>query len=217
VANAAGLLLTQFAQYFVPARKAPDNGADVEKMLVRVAALLDAFSTSFVALRKGYNQFGSEMALPHHRNPADVTPLDSAADAREVIAYLLDWTADGNARVQELTSAYADIMIHQVALLNGLMEGVRSLLHRLGPTEIDREVASSPLKLGPISLPRILWPFRGGARWRRFVKRHRELTEEDREITSAVFGAEFARAYAGVVGENFTERGPKQLNDTNRR
>jgi hypothetical protein len=201
VGMAAAQLLAQFAQYLVPSRKPPATAADMEKIVVRVAAVLEAFGSSYVAQRRGHDQFGNEMALPHHRDGGDRQFLNETKDPKEVLAYLLDWTVEGNTRVEELTSAYADLMIHNVALLNGMMEGVRSLLHRLGPAQIEKDIGS------------VMWPFRTGARWKQYVKRHREFTEEDREITSAIFGAEFARAYAGVVGENLADNAPKRLND----
>ncbi|MCC7540822.1 MAG: FHA domain-containing protein [Deltaproteobacteria bacterium] len=185
-------MLSQFAQYYVPGGKSPSTPQDVERLLGLVAAALEAYSKSFVELRKGHDQFATEMAL---RSMGEETPLHSAKEAREVLAYLLDWSVDGTPRIQELTAAFADIMIHQVALLNGLMEGVRGLLQKLSPQQIERDVGKG------------VWPFGGaGTKWKRYVQRHREFVEEERQITSAVFGAEFARAYATVVGEQFDDQ-----------
>ena len=140
-------------------------------------------------------------------------PLSAPNDARQVLSYLLDWTVDAQGRVQELASAYADIMIHQVALLNGMVEGVRSLLFQIGPAAIAYELANTP---GPKFL-RSIWPFRSGALWKRYAQRHAELTEEDRQMTKALFGHKFLEAYGGVVGKNFTDSGPPRLNEANRR
>jgi predicted component of type VI protein secretion system len=189
----AAQILSEFAKALVPGLML-SSLADVEKLLARAATLLETSARAFVELRKGYEQFGAEMAVGLINEP---TPLHLSKDPAEVLRYLLDPNADVSARVQELTSAYADIMIHQVALLNGMMEGVRSLLQRLSPSEIEREMAAR----------RRRWlPFRAGALWRRFVERHREFSEEDRQLSAAVFGTDFARAYAAVVGE---EQSPK--------
>ena len=83
---------------------------------------------------------------------------------------------------------YADLMIHQVALINGMLEGARGLLARLDPGEIERSVTAA-------------WPTRGAALWKQYMQRHRELMESDRLLTEALFGPEFARAYAEVGGE----------------
>jgi type VI secretion system protein len=152
--------------------------------------LLEAFSKAFIELRKGTEQFGSEMAV---RVSSQRTPLGHAGQVHEVLAYLLDWRLENDGRIEELTSAFVDIMVHQVALLNGIMEGVKGLLQRLGPENIDRDLA----KRGGA------WPFRARARWNRFVERHRELLEESRQLASTIFGPEFARAYAMASGERF--------------
>ena len=68
------------------------------------------------------------------------------------------------------------------------MEGVRSLLARLAPEEIERGVTSG-------------WPTRAAATWKQYMERYRELAGEDKNVTSIVFGPEFARAYAEVGGE----------------
>jgi type VI secretion system protein len=181
-------VLGDFSTALLPSLKLTSLG-DVEKLLVRAATVLETSARAFVELRKGHAEFGAEMAV---RTAGEMTPLHRAKEGREVLAYLLDINADVTARIQEMTSAYADVMVHQVALLNGMMEGVRSLLKRLGPAELERELRE---RGG-------LWPFKKSALWRLFVQRHREYTEEERQLSAAVFGNEFAKAYSAVVGED---------------
>lgn len=193
LAASAAQVVQEFARALTPHQTIAST-SDVEKLLVRAATVLETSARAFVELRKGHEQFGSQMAV---RTASEMTPLTRAQDAREVLAYLLDISGDVTARIQELTSAYADIMLHQVALLNGMMEGVRSLLHRLGPDEIERDLRE---RGGGGIL------FKAAAKWRRFVERHREFTEEERRLSEAVFGREFAKAYSAVVGEEFEEQ-----------
>ena len=115
-------------------------------------------------------------------------PQTPAGTAENVLKYLLDWQAGGAHRTQELVGVYADLMIHQVALINGVMEGARGLLSRLDPGGLERSVSAA-------------WPTRAAALWKHFVQRHRQLVEDDRHLTEAIFGPEFARAYAEVGGE----------------
>ena len=116
----------------------------------RVGALLESFSQAFVELRKGYEQFGEEMALQlvQERNP-----LHDALRAKDVLRYLLDWNVDGNGACSRAQRArFADLALHQVALLSGVMEGVRSMLHRRS----RRSPAQRPAH-------RTRWPRTGGA------------------------------------------------------
>jgi hypothetical protein len=81
---------------------------------------------------------------------------------------------------------FADFGVHQVALLNGITEAVKALLIRLGP-------GSGSGSKGK------MWPFGGGDQKTADVIR--ELLEDDRQLHAAIFGEEFARAYAaGTLG-----------------
>ncbi len=200
-------LVTQLAQYLVPSREPPTQGEEIEGFLVRIATLLQAFGAAFVGLRKGAEEFGSEMAvsLARRGTAGPPTPIDDASDPAKVLEYLLDWRADGEARTAALRSSYADLMTHQVALLSGLMEGVRSLLgRRLAPAEIMRKAEEKARGIQK------LWPFRAGIYWRKYNEIHDELTE-DKEITSSVFGRDFARVYQRALGENFADNDVKRI------
>lgn len=173
----------------------------------RVGALLEAFGQAYVELRKGYEQFGKDMAL---RTNEQDTPLRRTQSGQEVLTYLLDWNEDGLEQVQELTRAFAELAIHQVAMLNGLMEGVRSLLRRLSPQEVSggRPSQSASLTNSPpvpgTGLLDLLLPLRPYKLWNRYVARHRSYAEEDR-FTREVFGRAFARAYYTVTGGQVDE------------
>lgn len=168
-----------------PGDAPPASAAEEERFLSCVEDVLRASAKALVELQKGQEQFGAEMGV---RTIKEYTALHAAGSSEAVLAYLLDWKAGGTARTQELVGVYADLMIHQVALINGLMEGVRGLLSRLSPQEIERGVSAG-------------WATRGAAVWKRYVEMHQQLTGEDQALTSVVFGPEFARAYAEVGGE----------------
>lgn len=177
--------VARLANSIRPGDAPPASPAEEERFLSCVEDVLRASAKALVELQKGQEQFGAEMGV---RTIKEYTALHAAGSAEAVLAYLLDWKAGGSARTQELVGVYADLMIHQVALINGLMEGVRGLLARLSPQEIERGVTSS-------------WPTRGAAVWKRYVEKHEQIAGEDQALTSVVFGPEFARAYAEVGGE----------------
>ncbi len=168
-----------------PDEEPPRSAEEAERFLACVEDVLRASAKAFVELQKGQEQFGREMGV---RTIKEFTPLHAAGTPDNVLKYLLDWQKGGPHRTQELVGVYADLMIHQVALINGVMEGVRSLLARLDPAEIERGASSA-------------WGSRGASAWKAFMLRYRELTEADRNITEHVFGPDFARAYAEVGGE----------------
>ncbi len=180
----------RLAQSLRPEEPPPRTAPEVDRFLSCVEDVLRASAKAFVELQKGQEQFGKEMGV---RTIKEYTALHAAGTPENVLKYLLDWQAGGSHRTQELVGVYADLMIHQVALINGIMEGVRSLLARLAPEEIERGVSSG-------------WPTRAAATWKRYVERHQEIAGEDKNITAIVFGPEFARAYAEVGGEGSGRR-----------
>jgi type VI secretion system protein ImpI len=140
----------------------------------RVNLLLQTFGRSYIELRNGFDQFGKEMGLEVAK---ETTPLRAAQSEADVLDYLVDWEA-GNDRVEQLRRAYTDLALHQVALLNGVMAGVRELLQELSPQSAK---GWRPFSTGDMEKKRL------------------ELLEEDR-FSRVVFGKAFARAYFEVAG-----------------
>jgi len=83
---------------------------------------------------------------------------------------------------------FVDVMIHQIALLNGMREGVRGLLQRLDPELLGKGIGG-------------VWPFNLTKKWEKYTEQHRAFLEEERELTAVLFGPEFAKAYLAIVGD----------------
>lgn len=167
----------------------------------RVGALLESFSQAFVELRKGYEQFGEEMALTlvQERNP-----LHDAKDAKDVLRYMLDWTTDAGGQIRELNRAFADLALHQVALLAGVMEGVRGLLHGLSPQQLSGERNYALARTAGGGILEAIFNGKKARLWKTFADEHMKLSEEDR-FGREVFGRNFARAYFMVTGGHIDE------------
>jgi type VI secretion system protein len=178
-------LVKRLSEALRPGEEPPRSPEEATRFLQCVEDVMRASAKAFVELQKGQEQFGNEMGV---RTIKEFTPLHAAGTAENVLKYLLDWQSGGAHRTQELVGVYADLMIHQVALINGVMEGARGLLSRLDPGGLERSVSAA-------------WPTRAAALWKHFVQRHRQLVDDDRHLTEAIFGPEFARAYAEVGGE----------------
>ncbi len=176
--------LGRFCAELVPELPPPAMADEAEAFLARVRDVLEACAKGIIELQNGQEQFGSEMGV---RAVKEFTALHTASSANNVLEYLLDWRHGGPQRVQELVGMFADMMIHQVALIGGVVEGGRALLGRLAPEEIERAAGGRS-------------GFGRRALWDAFVARHRELGD-DRTLLELLFGPEFARAYAEVGGE----------------
>ncbi|HZA14036.1 MAG TPA: type VI secretion system-associated FHA domain protein [Myxococcaceae bacterium] len=195
---AARELLNQFVKSYVPNAPSLDSKKELRAFLERLAEVLEAFGNAFVELRRGYDQFGRQMAVP---GASAVTPLHRSKDNRDVLQYVLDWR-HGADRVQELIGGFVDVMIHQIALLSGMQQGVRGLMAKLGVEELERRVKDRQVKdrqaggfFAKLGLNK------SDALWEAFVERHKELMDDEQEMSKALFGPEFARAYVMIVGE----------------
>jgi type VI secretion system FHA domain protein len=185
------LLLKTFAESYLPASAhVGGRREEIEAFLKQVAEALETYCRSFVEMRKGYEEFGREMGV---RTVHGDGPVERARDARQLLGYLLDPAHPG--RAAELQRAFADLMVHQVALLNGVVEGAKALMRQIGPEAIEAES------------PGGVWPLKAQALWKAYQARFQEIYDEESAISGALFGAEFARAYSGMVGEKGGEGG----------
>lgn len=146
----------------------------------------EVFVRCFVALQKGQEQFKQALDLPVLGGD-DVGLIESARDGLELGAILLSGHAPNAAH--SLEQAFKDMMVHQVALLNGLMAGVRTLLSRLSPDAVAKEASKERRSPG----------------WRllfeTYERMHQDLSEEDNEAFETIFGRQFGQAYTMLVGK----------------
>ena len=94
--------------------------------------------------------------------------------------------ADG--RAQDLVAVFADFGIHNIALMDAITEGVRSLVQSLDPRSQNLDPGG-----------RLFKGSKGGKDWQRYLDRFEQLVTDDNELHAAIFGDEFARAYARVT------------------
>ena len=148
-----------------------------------LAAVADAFARGLVELKNGLKEFGEGMGV---RAVGGHSPLHRSQAATEILGYLLDPNANTQERLEQLVDLFADLMIHEVALLSGVKAGVRQLLAEIGPEGgYAQSEGGKPIGLLDRSL-------------RRYADFFKAATEDDGE--SVVFGPEFARAYADALG-----------------
>ena len=151
----------------------------------RIRRLFETFSETFIGLKKGYEEFGTEVGV---RPLSGGTPLHRARSSREVMDYLLDPAGDVEARARDLRAVFADMGIHHIALMEGLNQGIRALLESLDPSAQE-----STTRAGLFNRSK------SKAEWRDYVERFATLIAEDAALHAEIFGEEFARGYASVA------------------
>jgi len=185
--------LAELCAVLAPDTPCPD---DTDKLLAFARRLRDAmevFLKCFVSLRDGYQEFETEVLRRDERYAEQDNRVGVAKDDRELGIVLFGPDANPEAS-RHLHEVFVEVMTHQVALMNGVMEGVRQLLDKLAPKDIEREYERRGKKGG-------LFSNRFEALWKLYETRHGDYSGEDTETFLIIFGPQFAGAYAKTTGE----------------
>jgi predicted component of type VI protein secretion system len=160
-------------------------GEQAGERLVRCLRIIGAFSEAFMGLKKGYEQFGSEVGV---RPLTGTTPLHRARTSQEIIEYLMDPSVDPEVCARDLNAVFADMGIHDVALMEGISQSVRVLLAKLDPNTLDAKTTSG-----------LFSNSKAKSKWLSYVENFNNLLTEDAVLHAEIFGEEFASAYASVA------------------
>jgi hypothetical protein len=192
----------------------PDRGPLKDRLQLIIFAqklqdLLATFFKCFIALRDGHRQFKKQMDIreARHANEQMIAARDvqTARDPRELGSRLLDWSNPSTEGARAIESAFAEIMVHHVALLNGVTRGVRSLLAKLAPAAIEAELDNPRRKSASGSR---LGPWRYKTLWQLFVEIYGDFAEDEKQAFALIFGPEFAAAYSELAEEAAPEGPP---------
>jgi type VI secretion system protein ImpI len=194
----------ELAQQYAPGSSI--EGADsIVQFLTRLQDTLDVFLKCFIPLRDGYKQFESKMEIKRNTVKQDqmyASPkktVETAKDPKELGRVLLDPREGNTDGPRSIEGIFADLMIHQVAMLDGVMRGVKSLLKELSPREI--EALAEKKKVGGSFFGKNY-----EALWKVYAERHSDLADEDKEAFGLIFGPQFHQAYEQMSGGGGTEQ-----------
>jgi hypothetical protein len=196
---AALLVLRDLASWYVDADRPPQTVAQIVGFGRKVQDVLDAFFVSFVPLREGLKKFEVEFDVKVGVHTSTQRgPADTASSPAELAARLLDWN-DPNDVTRVIKRAFADLMVHNVSLVNGVMRGAAALLDQLSPKKLEEELEAGRARGGGGAFA--VGPWRYKALWEVLERRHDDLSNEEQERFALLFGAEFARAYTALTKE----------------
>ncbi len=168
-----------------------ETTGDIARLITKLHDTVEVFCRCFVPLREGYAQFVSSMDLQRaasqrsFNRSASALRVEAGRDPAMLAAALLDWRNQDMDAPDAVAAIFADLMAHQVALVEGVMQGAQALLEELSPENIERLAQ-------PQGLSSVLGKYR--VLWQTFQKRYEEMTSETRTF-ELVFGSEFASAY----------------------
>jgi type VI secretion system protein ImpI len=198
----AFLGLKELVGSLVPGSTLETTG-DVARLITKLHDTIEVFCRCFVPLREGYSQFVSQMDLRRAASQRTMNRsrsalrVESAKDPAALAAALLDWRNQDYDVPQAVEGIFADLMIHQIAMVDSVMRGAHALLQELSPERIEQSLQDK--RHGVAAL---LGRYR--ALWQAFEKRHEELSNETRTF-EVVFGADFASTYRERVSRERSE------------
>jgi type VI secretion system protein ImpI len=144
----------------------------------KLRATLDEFLLAYPALVEGKSRFEQQLAI----QPEQVGALPSSP--AHLAAALLDWVGNSDGIHQRLRASFAELMMHEVALLNGFESGVKALLTELSPIRIEKAAAVDRCGLFSRVDP-----------WAVYKRRHSDLADEEGERFRLLFGPDFVEKY----------------------
>ncbi|MBN1610125.1 MAG: FHA domain-containing protein [Polyangiaceae bacterium] len=180
--------LRELAASLVPGRPLETTG-EVARFITKLHDTVDVFCRCFIPLRQGYVQFVSSLDLAAQRSvnrSASAFALEAATNPESVAMALLDPRDLSYDAPQAVEGILADLMLHHVALLDAVMQGVRALLDELSPDNIEAALAERGAKG--------VFDSKYRARWTEFRQRFERLSDE-RQAFSVIFGQDFAETY----------------------
>jgi type VI secretion system protein ImpI len=200
--------MRELAASFVPERGPLERVVDIVAFAQKMQDVLDVFFKCFLPLRDGHKQFTTRMDIKRTRSPKEsmnaALAVETAREPRQLAARVLDWGDPSNEGSRAIESKFAEVMVHQVAMLNGVMRGVRSLLAKLAPATIESELGNPRRRAAGGSQ---LGPFRYKTLWELYAEIYGDFAEE-KQATEAIFGKDFADAYSELAGEAAAGPGP---------
>jgi type VI secretion system protein ImpI len=202
VSDMAMLGLRELAHSLVPGAPLQTTG-DIARLLTKIHDTVEMFCRCFVPMREGYSQFISSMDLRRAATQRSLNRsrtallVDQARDPAAVAAALIDWRNQDFDAPQVVEEIFTELMMHQLALVDGIMRGVEALLEELSPARVERLFDEER----PAGVSAMLGRHR--ALWQTFVRHHEELKNETR-LFELVFGADFAESYREYLATHKT-------------
>ncbi len=185
--------LRELGASLVPGAPLQTTG-DVARLLTKLHDTVEVFVRCFVPMREAYTRFVSSMDLRTEASQRAVNRSPSAAgvevarDAAGVAAALLDWRNDHYDAPEVVEGIFADLVTHQLALVDGITRGVQALLEEISPERVEAIFEAER----PGGMPALLGRYRG--LWQTY-KTHYGALKSERRALELVLGEGITDSY----------------------
>ena len=196
--SGAALALQELARWYVNDQPPLANATEGFAFARKLKTGIDELLLGLVPMFAGLDRFEDQMAL---RPPTGPSGHGEAAQSsrlprvpRDAARLLFNWRDPSDDAVRAVRTDLVDLTMHQVAVLNGVMRGVKQLLAELSPGTIELALRRRLDKRSFFG--RLLSSFRMTTqRWDLYRERHGDLADEENERFRVIFGPEFVAEY----------------------
>lgn len=180
----------ELASEYAPKQVPPETPEQIVKFITRIRGVMDVFFRAFLPLRDGQRQLEHELGIGIGGPQSD--PVSKADTPQALSNVLLSIEPAVEDPIGIVESVFADVMIHHVAMLNGVMKGVTSILNEISPDAV-RTLADQLVSRGVLSKG-----FGGNHKvlWAAFERLHADLVGEEKQLFGLLFGRQFSQGYA---------------------
>ena len=196
---AAMAAMHELSSQLAPGAVGLDSPDQILSFARRLRDTMNVFLRCFVSLRDGYQEFEAEVL---RKDPLDAqaSGVSTAKDHAELGRVLFSEETSSEQNSHQLNEIFIEVMTHQVAMLNGVMEGVKQLLGALSPSAVEQRYEKRGKKAG-------IFSNKYEGLWQEYQTAHSDYQGEDKETFLIIFGPQFSRAYAATTGEAYTASG----------
>jgi len=202
--SGATVALQELARWYVSGEPPLASAQEAFSFARKMKAGIDELLLGLVPLFAGLDRFEQQMDLRPNASATLGSTIDPSGPPRSVrvprvprdaARLLFNWRDPSDSAVRAFRTDLVDLTMHQVAVLNGVMRGVKQLLAELAPDTI--ELAWRRKNAGKSTIARFfaaLFSSKEG-RWALYRERHGDLADEENERFRVIFGPEFAAEY----------------------
>lgn len=179
----------------------PGSSLNSDHMATQFTMVLQTVCAGLADAVRGRREFQKEFEVEATRILAwKPNPIKHADNAAEVATILLDPISAGlsdEEAIESLKEVFQDLTLHQLGLMAGFRECLRGLLKELHPDVIGkvRPGESKGKRVGLLSGENIRSE---AAAWRRYMEKHRQLTEEEVKVFERILAPHFTKGYLSV-------------------
>jgi predicted component of type VI protein secretion system len=196
----AYVAIHELATWYLGEGEVPTDAATIRAFKEKLRAALDELLLGYVPLVASLANLTRELAIDTGQYNAQPAPTNVSAFAR----LLLDWKEPSTENAKAIRQNFADLSVHQVAMLNAVMRGVKALLLELSPATIEDGVDGAQ-KRGLLGRTFVN---RERELWEAFKVRYKDLADEEQERFRILFGREFANEYRQFSRESTVPHDP---------